>query len=100
MLGIAAGFAVALGLKGLLAAVGLDIPTGSARVHAGHRGHLLRRSGVGVTVLAALSPARKAAKVPPIAAMQDGVVGSTGYGSKQRVFVGLRPSSASAWPRC
>ena len=37
---------------------------------------------------AALSPARKAAKVPPIAAMQDAVATSTGYGSKQRVFVG------------
>ncbi len=45
--------------------------------------------GVGVTVVAALSPARKAAKVPPIAAMQLGVAGSTGYGSKQRIFVGL-----------
>jgi putative ABC transport system permease protein len=44
--------------------------------------------GVGVTMMSALSPARKAAKVPPIAAMQLGVAGSTGYGSKQRVLVG------------
>ena len=44
--------------------------------------------GIGVTLLAALSPARKAAKVPPIAAMQQGAVGSTGYGSRQRIFVG------------
>ena len=45
--------------------------------------------GVGVRVLSALSPARKAAKVPPIAAMQLVIAGSTGYGSKQRIFVGL-----------
>lgn len=44
--------------------------------------------GTGVTVIAALSPARKAGKVPPIAAMQDAAVTSTGYGSKERVFVG------------
>ncbi len=39
-------------------------------------------------MLAALSPARKAARVPPIAAMQQGLVGSTGYGSRQRIYVG------------
>src|SRR5262249_24411844 len=36
-----------------------------------------------------ISPARKAAKVPPVAAMQQATAGSTGYGSKQRVVVGL-----------
>jgi len=87
-LGIAAGFAVALGLKGLLTAVGFDIPTTSL-VFTPATAVISVAVGVGITVLAALSPARKAAKVPPIAAMQEGVVGSTGYGSKQRVFVGV-----------
>ena len=41
-----------------------------------------------VTIVAAVSPARKAAKVPPVAAMQEVTVGSTGYGSKERVMVG------------
>ena len=36
-----------------------------------------------------MSPARKAGKVPPIAAMQDAAATSTGYGSRQRVFVGI-----------
>ena len=45
-------------------------------------------AGTAVTVIAALSPARKAGKVAPIAAMQDAVATSTGYGSKQRVFAG------------
>jgi putative ABC transport system permease protein len=87
-LGIAAGFAVALGLKGLLTAVGFDIPTTSL-VFTPATAVISVVVGVGITVLAAVSPARKAAKVPPIAAMQEGVVGSTGYGSKQRVFVGV-----------
>ena len=87
-LGIAAGFAVALGLKALLTAVGLDIPTTSL-VFTPATAVISVVVGVGITVLAALSPARKAAKVVPIAAMQHGVVGSTGYGSKQRVFVGV-----------
>jgi putative ABC transport system permease protein len=39
-------------------------------------------------MVAALSPARKAAKVPPIAALRDVAVGSTGYGSRTRVLVG------------
>jgi len=41
-----------------------------------------------VTIVAAVSPARKAAKVAPVAAMQDVTVGSTGYGSKERIMVG------------
>ena len=45
-------------------------------------------AGLAVTMVAAVSPARKAAKVPPVAAMQDMTVGSTGYGSKERVMVG------------
>src|SRR6185437_15759030 len=49
--------------------------------------------GVVVTLFAAVSPARKAAKVSPIAAMQLGVAGSTGYGSKQRVYVGIAVSA-------
>ena len=87
LLGIIGGLAVALGLKALLAAVGLDIPTGSL-VFTAATVVISFAVGVGITVLAALSPARKAAKVPPVAAMQQDVTGSTGYGSKQRVIVG------------
>jgi putative ABC transport system permease protein len=87
LLGILGGVAVALGLKALLAAVGLDIPTGSV-LFSPATVVISFAVGVGITLLAALSPARKAAKVPPVAAMQQGVTGSTGYGSKQRVIVG------------
>jgi putative ABC transport system permease protein len=45
--------------------------------------------GTGVTAVAGFVPSRKAAKVAPVAAMQDGVIGSSGYGSKERIMVCL-----------
>jgi len=78
---------VAAGLKALLAALSIDIPAGGI-VFTARTVIIGLVVGTGVTVVAALSPARKAAKVPPIAAMQDAVATSTGYGSRQRVYVG------------
>jgi putative ABC transport system permease protein len=85
--GLGLGVAVAAGLKALLVGVGIDIPAGGI-VFAARTVVIALLAGTGVTVVAAVSPARKAGKVPPIAAMQDAVVTSTGYGSRQRVFVG------------
>lgn len=87
VVGLAAGVAVAVGLKALLGALGIDIPTGGI-VFSGRTAIVALVLGIGVTVVAALSPARKAGKISPIAAMQDSLVTSTGYGSKERVFVG------------
>jgi len=85
--GLVAGVGVAIGLKSLMAALGIEIPTTSVVVTPSSM-VIAFVIGLLVTVGAAVSPARKAAKVPPIAAMQLGVAGSTGYGSKQRVYVG------------
>src|SRR6516162_3337941 len=86
-IGLAAGVAVAAGLKAMLNALGFGLPPGSI-VFSGRTILLAGLTGVAVTLVAAVSPARKAAKVPPVAAMQDAVAGSTGYGSKERVMVG------------
>jgi putative ABC transport system permease protein len=87
LVGLVAGLAVAGGLKALLAGFGFDIPGGSLVVTP--RTVLVSLIvGVVITVVAALSPARKAGKVPPVAAMRDVAVGSTGYGSKLRMVVG------------
>ena len=88
LLGILGGLGVAAGLKELLNAAGVEVPGGSV-VFRPSTAVISLAVGIGVTLLAALSPARKAAKVPPVAAMQQGLVGSTGYGSKQRVYVGF-----------
>jgi putative ABC transport system permease protein len=87
-IGLAAGFAVAIGLKAALGGLGMaSLPT-SGVVFTTRTALVSGLAGLAVTILAAVSPARKAAKVSPVAAMQDVSVGSTGYGSKERVMVG------------
>jgi len=83
-----AGAAIAMGLKALLGLLGLGLPAGGI-VFSARTIIVSLAAGLTATIVAAASPARKAAKVPPVAAMQDVTVGSTGYGSKQRVIVGI-----------
>lgn len=87
LLGLAAGLGIAHGLKALLDGLGFGIPAGGL-VFAPRTVVVALVAGTLVTLVAALSPARKAAKVAPVAAMQAVSVGSTGYGSRQRVLVG------------
>ena len=87
-IGLAAGIAMAAGLEGLLQALGfLGLPIGGI-VFSIRTVIVAGLAGLLVTLAAALSPARKAAKVSPVAAMQEVSAGSTGYGSKQRILVG------------
>jgi putative ABC transport system permease protein len=88
LVGLGLGVAVAAGLKALLGVLGFGLPA-SGLVVSARTVILSLVVGIGITVVAAISPARKAAKVPPVAAMQEATVGSTGYGSKQRVIVGI-----------
>jgi putative ABC transport system permease protein len=86
--GLVAGVGVAAGLKALLAAMGVAIPVGGV-VFQPSTAIIAFVTGVLITLIAAVSPARKAGKVPPIAAMRDVEVTSSGYGSKERVIVGV-----------
>ena len=72
VLGIAMGVAVAFGLQGLFRAIGADIPTDGLVVlpRTVLVGLLI---GVLVTVLAALAPAVRASRIPPMAALRDEV---------------------------
>ncbi len=86
-IGVAVGIGVASLLKALLAGFGFEIE--SRGIVLAPRTILISMVvGVVITLVAALSPARKAGKVPPIAAMRDIAVGSTGYGSRLRVLIG------------
>jgi len=83
--GLALGFALAAGLKALFGAIGIDL--GEAGLVFEPRTAIAAYSvGVLVTLLAAYLPARKAARVPPIAAMRDDV--SIPESSMHRRFVG------------
>jgi putative ABC transport system permease protein len=87
-IGLAAGIAVAAGLEAMLKALGFGMPAGGI-VFSARTVIVAGLAGLLVAVIAALSPARKAAKVPPVAAMQEVPPGSTGYGSKERIMVGM-----------
>jgi putative ABC transport system permease protein len=85
-LGIVGGIGVGAGLKGLFGAFGLDLPaTGlvlnTSTIIAG------MVTGLGVTLLAAVIPAVRASRVPPIAALRDVAVEKPAA-SKGRVITG------------
>ena len=70
--GLAVGLLVALGVRGLLDAVGVSMPPGSLVIKT----HTIVASyvvGVLVTLLAAWFPSFRASRIPPIAAMREGV---------------------------
>ena len=69
-IGVAAGILIAMALKAAFSAFGFGIPTSSLIVASRTIvvGFIV---GVGVTLVAALVPARKAAMVPPVAALRD-----------------------------
>ena len=87
VLGVAGGLVVAAALKALLSALGFDLPA-TGIVFAPMTAVLSIAAGVLITVVAAISPARRASKVAPVAAMQGGGSSSSGYGSKERIMVG------------
>ncbi|MDQ3898438.1 MAG: FtsX-like permease family protein [Actinomycetota bacterium] len=84
--GLAAGVGVAGMLKALFAGLGIDIPAGGV-VLTSSAVVVSLIAGIGVSVASAVFPARKAAKVPPVAAMRDVAVEGAGRG-RVRVVLG------------
>ncbi|MDQ1709149.1 MAG: putative transport system permease protein [Frankiaceae bacterium] len=94
IVGLGAGIGVAIGLKALLAAFGLDIPAGGSVI--------LPRTvvaslvvGVGVSLASAFFPARRASKIPPVAAMRAMAQDTSGR-SVVRVVSGLAATALGA----
>ncbi|NLE82247.1 MAG: FtsX-like permease family protein [Rhodococcus sp.] len=86
-LGIVAGIGLAYGLRGLLNAFDLGLPEGSLQV--GPRTIIIALVvGVLVTTVSAYAPARRASKVPPVAAMREEFA-STGDSLRTRTFFGI-----------
>ena len=70
VLGVVAGLGLAALLQALLSLFGFDMPSG-ALVLRPRTVAVALLVGVGVTLLSALLPARKASRLPPIAALRD-----------------------------
>jgi putative ABC transport system permease protein len=89
LLGLVAGYGIAKGMVALISALGIDLPEAGTVVKT--RTVLVSLIvGTGVTVLASILPARRATRVPPIAAVREGSIlpqtrfaahsAKTGYG--------------------
>jgi len=68
LVGIGLGVLAALGLKALLGAFGITLPS-SPLVFEARTPIVALVVGVGVTVVAAIAPARRAVEIPPVAAL-------------------------------
>ncbi|MGZ5296696.1 MAG: ABC transporter permease [Actinomycetota bacterium] len=86
-LGFLAGIGIAVGLQGLLAAFGVDLPSTATQLH-------LRTVvvafvvGTGVTVVSSILPARRAARVAPVEALRESADSASGS-LRRRLIVGL-----------
>jgi putative ABC transport system permease protein len=70
-LGLVAGLGIAKGMVALIAALGLELPKAST-VIATRTITVSMILGTGITVIASILPARRATRVPPIAAVREG----------------------------
>ncbi len=70
LVGLGLGLLAALGLEALLKGFGISLPS-SALVFAPRTVVVGLLVGVGVTVISAISPARRAVRIPPVAALAD-----------------------------
>jgi putative ABC transport system permease protein len=86
-IGFVLGIFLAAGLKALLGALGLDIPASDIAIPAAAIiwSYVL---GMIVTVVAAIAPALRAARIPPIAAMRDASIDRSST-SPRRAVIGI-----------
>jgi len=85
VIGLGLGVLAALGLQALLRGFGITLPPGSL-VFEPRTAVVGLLVGVGVTVVAALGPARGAVRIPPVAALDDRQSGPAA--SLRRRFIG------------
>jgi len=87
LLGFAVGIGLSQLLNALLKATGFEVPTAGLAIKPGSLVNTMI-AGVSVTVFAAWLPARRAGRVPPLAALRDTALDTAGN-LKRRVIIGL-----------
>jgi len=85
IVGLGLGVLTARLLRWLFMQVGADMPT-SATVVGTRTVVVSLLVGVGITLLACLTPALRATRIPPLAALRDGLTGERGSSHKLVVF--------------
>ena len=96
IIGIGAGVGVAAGLRGLFNAIGAQMPDSPLTISARTVGVALA-VGVGATIVSAIGPARKASRVPVMAALNDSVnAGAIRSRTRLGIGAGLTVAGAGA----
>lgn len=93
-IGLVLGYGLARGMVSLFAALGVELPD-AATVVAGHTIIVSLLVGTGVTLLATIIPARRATRVPPIAAVREGATLPPGRMASRSLSTGLVVTLAS-----
>ena len=88
LLGLLGGLALVPALRGLLGAIGAELPS-TASVIATRTIVVALLVGVVVTVIASLAPALRATRIAPIAALRDGLTATPRAGRARLVIAGL-----------
>src|SRR5580658_7034135 len=86
LIGLGLGVLAALGLEALLKGFGITLPSGPL-VFETRTVVAAIVVGLGVTVVSAISPARRAVRIPPVAALVD-YRGEEGESSRRRIVIG------------
>ena len=86
LVGLGLGVLAAVGLEALLKGFGIALPVGPL-VFEGSTAIVGLLVGVGVTVVSAISPARRAVRIPPVAALSD-FQATQGESSRRRITIG------------
>jgi putative ABC transport system permease protein len=86
LIGLGLGVLAAVGLEALLKAFGVDLPSGPLAFEA-HTVIAALVVGVGVTLVSAIGPARRAVRIPPVAALAD-FRSEEGESSRRRIVAG------------
>jgi putative ABC transport system permease protein len=85
ILGLGGGVLLASGLRGLMGVLGLSLPSMDIII-APRTIVVALVVGIGVTLFASLTPARRAANVPPVAAMRAGFRFGSGEGTRRTII--------------